>query len=161
MTTTVLQPLRQAAERGHPADLDRLAVVVAGSVATVLAPWTVYLGQHLENRTLLWVGIDVAECITAAAVAVLAARTSRWAPTAARLLTVLLAGDAILDVAISHSWSQRVTSSALALAVELPLAAAAWWWAARTPSAARARVGQPRWASPSRRTARWANSTDA
>lgn len=125
----VAQPVLRGLVRSS---LDRVAMLAATAVAGALVPWTVHLARGAGAHSLLWVGVDLAECVTAGAVAVLVARGSRLAPTAARVLTLLLAADATVDVLIADSWGARLMASGLALGVELPLAAAAWWWANRS-----------------------------
>jgi hypothetical protein len=97
--------------------------------ALALIPWTVLLGLTLpsdyrvhEWRT-TWVGFDIMLLATFAATMVLGIRRHRAAAIPALATAVLLVCDAWFDVSLAIGTSDVWASAALAVFVELPIAA--------------------------------------
>jgi hypothetical protein len=111
----------------------------------VLLPWTVYLGYSLPSRQVssdydvAWAGFDVMLLVALASTGYFAIRRSRYLVTAATATATLLAVDAWFDVMTSPP-GQRGESVALALLVELPLAAVCAWLSYHTQQLAERRV---------------------
>jgi len=101
----------------------------------VLVPWTGFLFFELppnyvaNNWSLAWGGFDVGLGIALAATAVSVARQSPRAEVAAAVTGTLLVCDAWFDVLTSRATSDVIQAAALALLVELPLAALCFWMA--------------------------------
>jgi hypothetical protein len=98
----------------------------------ILLPWVVYLGYSLPSRQVspdydvAWAGFDVILLVALASTGYFALRRSRYLATAATATATLLVVDAWFDVMTSPP-GQRGESLALALLVELPLAAVCAW----------------------------------
>lgn len=106
--------------------------------ALALIPWLVHLDDTLHHPA-YWVVLDSLEAAAALATALLVVRRSRRAVLTARILGGLLVLDAVTDVAAAHRPGHLLEAIAMALLVELPLAALALGWAAHPA----ARGGQP------------------
>ncbi|MGW5663148.1 hypothetical protein ACWEWG_24060 [Streptomyces sp. NPDC003758] len=111
-------------ERRRRHTLELLAVSALG-----LIPWTVILGVTLPSdyrvhawRT-TWVGFDILLLTALGATAVLGIRRHRAVVLPALATAVLLVCDAWFDVSLALGTSAVWTSTALALFVELPMAA--------------------------------------
>lgn len=94
-----------------------------------LVPWTIMLGLTLPSdyrvhawRT-TWVGFDVLLLVSLAATAILAWRRHRAALLTSVASAVLLICDAWFDVSLDFGTSSVWGSAALALFIELPIAA--------------------------------------
>jgi hypothetical protein len=109
--------------------------MVALAVGLFLLPWSVVLGMTLPASTfvpdwsLAWMGLDLAEAAAALLTAVLLRRGSPRASLPAMAGAGLLFADAWFDVCTSPDGLSRWLAVGEALAVELPLAAAAVWLA--------------------------------
>ncbi len=105
-------------------------------MAIVMVPWTAYLAFELPERQVTqhydvgWVGFDIGLIVTLGATGWFAWRRSRWFPLTATATATLLVVDAWFDV-LGAPGNERALSVALAVLVELPLAAVCLWWAAR------------------------------
>lgn len=118
-------------------EAEERAVARAGLVftvcAVVLIPWTVYLAWELPRRAvaghydIAWAGFDVMLAAALFAVAWTSLRRSDWLPVAGAWAAALLITDAWFDVMTSHGRWQILTAAAMAVLVELPLAAASIW----------------------------------
>ncbi|POX45132.1 hypothetical protein C3488_30670 [Streptomyces sp. Ru72] len=111
-------------ERRRRHTLELLAVSALG-----LVPWTVILGVTLPSdyrvhawRT-TWVGFDILLLTALGATAVLGVRRHRAVVLPALATAVLLVCDAWFDVSLALGTSAVWMSAALAVFVELPLAA--------------------------------------
>ncbi len=108
----------------------RVGVVVLAAIALLLPPWAVYLavvlpGEHVTpNWDVVWVGFDLALSALAAAALVALRRRSRWTPVLGGALAAALVCDAWFDV-MTSTGEERALAVALALLVELPVAAIA------------------------------------
>jgi hypothetical protein len=95
-----------------------------------LGPWTVILAITLPARhgthhyDLAWSGFDVALALTLLGTGVGALRRAAWLQGVASAAAALLICDAWFDVLSSTSDKELFTAAALALTVELPVAAA-------------------------------------
>jgi hypothetical protein len=98
-----------------------------------LVPWTVWLffslpDDHLaQNWALAWGGFDVALGGALALTALSLLSRSPWAAISAAVTGTLLVCDAWFDITTSRGTNERLQAIALALAVELPLAAVCFW----------------------------------
>jgi hypothetical protein len=115
---------RDGDERRRRRTVELLAVSVLG-----LIPWTVVMALTLPSdhrvhqwRT-AWVGFDILLLTAAGATAVLARRRHGGAVMAALATAVLLVCDAWFDVSLDFGTQAVWASAALAVFVELPLAA--------------------------------------
>lgn len=103
--------------------------------AVVLVPWAAYMYVVLPGRAeshnydLAWAGFDVAMVLALVATAWSLVRLSRALPIAASALATMLVVDAWFDVLTAHSGRDRLVAVAMAVVVELPLAAVASWMA--------------------------------
>ena len=106
----------------------RVGAVVLAAIMLLLPPWAVYLAialpaqQVTPNWDVVWVGFDLALAVLAAAGLVALRRHSRWSPVLCGALAAALVCDAWFDV-MTSTGEERVLAVALALLVELPLAA--------------------------------------
>ena len=113
----------------------RLGRLVALAVGAFLLPWCAVLGAtlpasaHVPNWSLAWVGLDFAEAVAALLTAWLLSWDSPRASLPAMAGAGLLFADAWFDVCTSAAGTARLLAIGEALAVELPLAAAAIWLA--------------------------------
>ncbi len=104
----------------------------------VLIPWTIYLGLELPDRqesshyNIAWVGFDVILLVVLAATGFFALRRSPFLAAGATAAATLLTVDAWFDVMTSPPGSQFLQSLALAVLIELPLAAVCGWLAYHT-----------------------------
>ena len=95
-----------------------------------LIPWTIVLALTLPNRhgthhyDVAWTGFDLALAGALVATAVGAARHSSWLQGVATAAATLLVSDAWFDVLSSVTNGELALSIALAVFVELPVAAA-------------------------------------
>ena len=98
----------------------------------ILLPWIVYLGYSLPARQVspdydvAWAGFDVMLLVGLASTGYFALRRSRYLATAAAAAATLLVVDAWFDVMTSPP-GQRGEPVALAVLIELPLAAVCAW----------------------------------
>jgi len=103
----------------------------------VLIPWTAYLGYSLPSRqvsrhyNIAWVGFDVLELIALGTTGFFALRRSRYLALAAAAAATLLVVDAWFDIVTSPR-RQVPMAIALAVLVELPLAAVCAWLSYQT-----------------------------
>jgi hypothetical protein len=110
-----------------------------------LLPWTAYLGYTLPSREasphydVAWAGFDILLLLTLGSAGYFALRRSRYLATAAMMAATLLVVDAWFDVMTSPG-SQLAQALALALLVELPLAAVCAWLSYHTQQLAERRV---------------------
>lgn len=106
--------------------------------ALVLIPWTIYLGLSLPARQDLarydstWVGFNVLLLAALVATSWLAYRRSRYLPVAAAASAALLVADAWFDIMMSPAGVDLAEAIAMAVLIELPLAALCWWLSIRT-----------------------------
>ncbi|TDU01908.1 hypothetical protein EDD99_0290 [Streptomyces sp. 846.5] len=120
-------PARSAASR--PQVEGRHTVELLAVSALGLVPWTVVLGLTLptdyrvHDWSTTWVGFDAMLLAAMAATAVLGRRRSPSVVIPALVTAVLLVCDAWFDVSLDLGTSGVWTSVALALFVELPMAA--------------------------------------
>ena len=114
-------------------------VTVAGWALAVLAalmvPWTAYLFVVLPRTApaahfdLAWGGFDLALLVLLALTGVAAVRRQRWLGAAAGASAALLAADAWFDVVTAPTPGERWVALAMAVVVEVPLAAVCAWLA--------------------------------
>ncbi|KQX61806.1 hypothetical protein [Angustibacter sp. Root456] len=103
--------------------------------SVALLPWVAVLAVSLPHRAvshhyaLAWAGYDVGLAAALAATAVAAVRRSRLLPVAASAAGALLLADAWFDVVTSAPGRAVLESLAMAVLVELPLAALCGWLA--------------------------------
>lgn len=103
--------------------------------AVALVPWAAYLYVVLPGRAeshnydLAWAGFDVAMVLALLATTWALVRLSRALPIAASALATMLVVDAWFDVLTAPPGAERLVAVAMALLVELPLAAVASWMA--------------------------------
>ncbi|RSM79947.1 hypothetical protein DL991_13200 [Amycolatopsis sp. WAC 01375] len=106
----------------------RLLLTVLAGAAVLLVPWTVYLAHTLPDRydtgqwRAAWVGFDVALLLCFAAGAWLGLRRRRAAVPLLSATAAMLCCDAWFDVMLGWTSSERWTSVALAVLVEIPVA---------------------------------------
>lgn len=104
-------------------------------LAVVMVPWTIYLAVTLPRRAmaahydLSWVGFDIGLILALCWTAWCALRRSGMLAIAATANATLLVVDAWFDVVTSPTRTELLLSLAMALLVELPLAATCWWLA--------------------------------
>ncbi|MET9613495.1 hypothetical protein [Kitasatospora indigofera] len=107
--------------RGLPVTCERLAVRLPGPAALALLPWLVVLASCGETW---WVVLDTLEFGALAATHVLLGHRARSARRTAAGAAVLLCADALADVGTAAPGVALASALAMALCVELPLAAA-------------------------------------
>src|SRR3954470_6764783 len=111
-----------------PEVIRRVLLAFIGASAVVLVPWTAYLAGTLPDDhgttqwRLAWVGFDVGLACCFAVATWLGVRRRRGAVPVLAATAALLCCDAWFDVVFDWTDSDRWTSVALALLVELPLA---------------------------------------
>jgi hypothetical protein len=109
-------------------------------LAALMVPWTAYLAISLPGAhqavhyDLAWGGFDVALLVVLAATAVAAVRRSRWLPVSSASLATMLLVDAWFDVVTAPTREELVAALAMAVLVEVPLAAVCGWLAVRGQS---------------------------
>jgi len=128
---------------------DHWLVRIAGPLFAVLSllliPWIVFLATVLPSRQLsrhydfAWAGFDGMLLIALATTAYFALRRSRNLSVAATSAGTLLIVDAWFDVLTSRHRELPV-SIAIAVLVELPLAALCWWLSKQTQAIAEKRI---------------------
>ena len=98
-----------------------------------LVPWTIWLffslpDDHLaQNWWLAWGGFDVGLGLALGGTAVALLRRSPFAGMLSAVAGTLLVCDAWFDITTSRGVAERLQAIALALLVELPLAAVCFW----------------------------------
>ena len=103
--------------------------------ALVLLPWTallfVTLPRHYEANhwAIAWGGFDIGLGVALTGTAIMVARRSPFAEVTATVTGTLLVCDAWFDVLTSRGLSDSAQAVALALLVELPIAALCFWMA--------------------------------
>jgi hypothetical protein len=123
----------------------RWAGPVFAVCAVLLLPWTIYLAYTLPSRQVspdndvAWAGFDVMLMLVLASTAYFALRRSRYLATSAAAAAAMLVVDAWFDVVTSPA-GQRLESVALAVFVELPLAAVCAWLSHHTQQLAERRI---------------------
>jgi hypothetical protein len=106
-------------------------------LAALMVPWTAYVfvalppSQRAAHYDLAWGGFDAALLGLIAATAYAAVRHSRWLPVAAAATATLLVVDAWFDVVTAPHRRELWAAMAMAVLVELPLAAVCGWLAVR------------------------------
>jgi hypothetical protein len=109
-------------------------LVVLGSVALALVPWTAYLGATLPARhvthhwDVVWTGFDVFEVAAIVATVLAVLRSSPLLPVVAAVAGTALLSDAWFDV-ITAEPGRELSWALAGLAGELPLAAVCLWLA--------------------------------
>jgi hypothetical protein len=113
--------------------------------ALIMLPWIVYLARTLPSRQvspdndIAWTGFDVMLLMGLASTGYFALRRSRYLATASIATATLLVVDAWFDVMTSPG-GQRLMPVALAVLVELPLAAVCVWLSYHTQQLAERRL---------------------
>jgi hypothetical protein len=98
-------------------------------LSLILIPWTFYLSATLPTRHLsshwglIWVGLDVGIMVLLLLSALLAYLKSDWVIISSTATGSLLMADAWFDIMTAHAGSDLRESVAMAVFVELPLAA--------------------------------------
>jgi hypothetical protein len=111
----------------------------------ILLPWIAYLAYSLPSRQVsadydvAWAGFDAMLLIVLAGTGYFALRRSRYLATAATAAATLLVVDAWFDVMTTLP-GQRLEPVALAVGVELPLAAVCLWLSLHTQQLAERRL---------------------
>jgi hypothetical protein len=101
--------------------------------AALTLPWTVYLGATLPARQLsrhydvAWSGFDVMLFAALGATAYAVLRRTPWVGMSAGAAAALLLADAWFDVVTAPDTTALLAALAMALLVELPLAATCLW----------------------------------
>jgi hypothetical protein len=104
-------------------------------LALLMVPWTIYLGTTLPSTeraahyALAWAGFDGGLLVALALTGIAAVRLSRWLPALAGATAALLLMDAWFDVVTAPRASERWAAVAMAVMVEVPLAAVCAWMA--------------------------------
>jgi hypothetical protein len=113
--------------------LPRWTVPVFLAFAVGLVPWIIWLGLSLPSEhtdhfyDVTWVGFDVFELCSLAAVVVLAVRRSAYVEIAATIAATLLVVDAWFDITTSSPGRDRAEAVAAAGVFELPIAFLCAW----------------------------------
>jgi hypothetical protein len=113
--------------------------------SVILLPWTIYLSYTLPSHQvsadydIAWVGFDIMLMLVLGSTGYFALRRSRYLAPAAAAMATLLVVDAWFDVVTSPP-GQRMLSIALALLIELPLAALCVWLAYHSEQLAEQRI---------------------
>jgi hypothetical protein len=114
-------------------DLPRWTAPVFSVFVVVLVPWIIWLGVSLPSRhtaqfyDVTWVGFDIGLFVALAAVGWLAHRRSTYVEIAAAAAGTMLVVDAWFDISLSAAGWDRWEAIAVAVFVELPIAALCWW----------------------------------
>ena len=125
--------------------LVRWAGPLFAAFSLLLVPWTIYLAASLPQRQIspnydvAWVGYDALLLVALAATAYSSLRRSRFLTIAATTAAVLLVVDSWFDVLTSPR-DERMQAIALALLIELPLAALCMWLSHHTHQLASKRL---------------------
>ncbi len=120
--------------------LPKWLTVLYGVGVVVLVPWTFYLSYSLPKYHLVqhwafaWAGFNAFMITIMLATFVLALKRSIWLALAASVLATLLVVDAWFDVLSAKPGLQQSTAIALALFIELPIAALTYVQAIRLMS---------------------------
>jgi hypothetical protein len=121
----------------------RWAAPLLGGVALGLIPWTLYLTWSLpahhtsQHWQIAWGGFDLALAAIFTLTAVGLRRGASWVEGAAAVAAALLVVDAWFDVVLSAPGGERLEAVAMALLLELPLAAFCFWIALNAERALR------------------------
>ncbi len=108
------------------------------TIGFALLPWTIWLSEslhphHVTNRwDLAWSGFDTGLAVLFLSTAFAAYRRSPWVGALAAATGTLLITDAWFDVILESHADELRRSIALAIFVELPVAAFCFWIALRT-----------------------------
>jgi hypothetical protein len=113
---------RREPVRRHPRAERRWPAYVLLSGGFLLLPWLVLLAVELPSMTLAWVGLDAMEAAGLIVTGLLVLRRHPLRTTAAAMTATLLLVDAWFDTTTSTG-TDLVFAVALAVVVELPLAA--------------------------------------
>lgn len=103
--------------------------VIYTVLSLILIPWTFYLSvtlpsHHLSSHwDMSWVGLDIGITILLLLSALLAYLESDWVVISSSAMGSLLVADAWFDIMGAHAGSDLRESVAMAIFVELPLAA--------------------------------------
>lgn len=131
----MVEPAAEPGNEVAPDDsrLVRWAGPFFGLCSLVLIPWIIVIAATLPSRQLspnydvAWAGFDVLLCAALGATAFAALRRSALLSTTAGWGSALLITDAWFDVVTSPPGGGRVEAIAMAVVVELPLAAVCLW----------------------------------
>ena len=121
---STMQPALSRSVGGAPA----WTIVLLGTAAVVLIPWSVALTSELpahhfaRHWDVAWAGFDAGLAVALLATVVAAVRGSPWLSGLATAATAMLLCDAWFDVVTSASRLDLWLALASAVAVELPLA---------------------------------------
>jgi hypothetical protein len=113
-------------------------IVAFAGMGIAMLPWTLWLStslqpHHVTNRwDLAWSGFDTGLAVLLLGTAFAAYRRSPWVGALAAATGTLLVTDAWFDVILESHADELRQSIALAILVELPLAAFCFWIALRT-----------------------------
>ncbi len=113
-------------------------IVAFAGMGLAMLPWTLWLStslqpHHVTDRwDLAWSGFDTGLAVLLLATAFAAYRRSPWVGALAGATGTLLVTDAWFDVILESHADELRQSIALAIFVELPLAAFCFWIALRT-----------------------------
>ena len=125
--------------------LIRIAGPLFAVLSLLLIPWIAFLATVLPSRQLsrhydfAWAGFDGMLLIALAATGYFALRRSRNLSVAATAAGTLLIVDAWFDVLTARR-RQLPVSIAIAIVIELPLAALCWWLSMQTQAIAEKRI---------------------
>ena len=114
-------------------------MVVAATVAAVLAPWCIILAHTLPTSAVAmhwstaWVGLDAAEGAAALVTYWFIRRRSAYAALSSAMGAALLLADAWFDMCTSPAGMEQLLAVLEAVLIEIPLACAALRFAATTP----------------------------
>jgi hypothetical protein len=121
--------------------------VTFAACAALTLPWVIYVGVTLPDRQLssnydiAWAGFDVFLFVALAFTAYAVLRRSPWVGMCAGAAAALLLTDAWFDVVTAPSHRTMVRALAMALLVELPLAAVCVWLCRHAKALADRRIG--------------------
>lgn len=127
-------PLTEPTGPVHGRPIRRVGVVFA-VLALLTIPWTVWLAVQLPSSKpaahydLAWGGFDAALVVVLLATSWAAVRLTPWLPAMAAVNGTMLLVDAWFDVVTSPTPEERWLAVAMAVVVELPLAAVCLWLA--------------------------------
>lgn len=129
----------------------RRAGWVFGALALLTIPWTVWLAVQLPSSRpaahydLAWGGFDTALVVVLLATAWAAVRLTPWLPAVAAVNGTMLVVDAWFDVVTAPTPQERWVAVAMAVLVELPLAAVCLWLAVTGQQLLRRRLLRRAW----------------
>ncbi|MEP6814952.1 MAG: hypothetical protein ABI873_05330 [Marmoricola sp.] len=121
--------------------------VVFAVCAVLTIPWVFYIGLTLPQRQLspnydiAWAGFDVFLFVELAFTAYAVLRRSPWVAMCAGAAAALLVTDVWFDVVTAPDKRGLLQASAMALVVELPLAAVCVWLCRHAKELADRRIG--------------------